>query len=130
MGLNPFFFLFFLLFFCLFLIIRQALLSMEFSRQEFWSGLPSLLHRIFPTQTSNPGLLYCRQVLHCLSHEGSAKSKKKMELNPSSSLFFLLLSLSLIFTYLAVPGLSVTGDLQSSLWPVGLFKLKKKTPFF
>ena len=29
--------------------------SMEFSRPEYWSGLPSLLQGIFPTQGSNPG---------------------------------------------------------------------------
>ena len=26
---------------------------------------------IFPTQESNPGLLHCRQILHCLSYQGS-----------------------------------------------------------
>ena len=128
MDLNPFFPLFFLLsFFFFFLIIFQAPLSMEFSRQEFWSGLPSLPQGIFPTQRSKPGLLYCRQVLHCLSHQGSPQNKKKMDLNPSSSLFFLLLFffLFLIFAYLAMLGLSINGDLRSSLWPVGLFKLQK-----
>ena len=39
----------------------QALLSVKFSRQEYWSGLP------FPTQGSNSGLLHCRQVLYHLS---------------------------------------------------------------
>ena len=84
-----------------------------------WVAIPS------PEDLSDPEIKprspVCRQVLHCLSHQGSAKSKKKMDLNPSYSLFFLLLSLSLIFAYLAVLGLSVTGDLRSSLWPVGLF---------
>ena len=37
----------------------QASLSMEFSRQEYWSGLHSLLQGIFPTQESNPGLPHC-----------------------------------------------------------------------
>ena len=36
----------------------QAPLSMEFSMQEYWSKLPFLLQRIFPTQGLNPGLLY------------------------------------------------------------------------
>ena len=45
----------------------QASLSMGFSRQEYWSGLPFLLQRIFLTQESNPGLLHCRQILYCLS---------------------------------------------------------------
>ena len=31
----------------------------------------SLLQEIFPTQESNPGLPHCRQILYCLSHQGS-----------------------------------------------------------
>ena len=31
----------------------------------------ALLQGIFPTQGSNPGLLHCRQILDCLSHQGS-----------------------------------------------------------
>jgi len=37
---------------------RQAPLSMGFSRQEYWSGLPCLLQGIFPTQGSNLFLLH------------------------------------------------------------------------
>ena len=44
---------------------------MEFSRQEDWSGLHSLLQGIFPTQGSNPGLLHCRQILYHLSHQST-----------------------------------------------------------
>ena len=36
-------------------------------------GCHALLQRIFPTQGSNPGLLHCRQILHCLSHQGSPR---------------------------------------------------------
>ena len=32
-------------------------------------GSLSLLQGIFPTQGPNPGLLHCRQILHCLSHK-------------------------------------------------------------
>ena len=32
-------------------------------------GSHSLLHGIFPIQESNLGLLYCRQILYCLSHQ-------------------------------------------------------------
>ena len=39
------------------------------SRQGHWSGLPFLSPGIFPTQGSNPGLLHCRQMLYCLSHQ-------------------------------------------------------------
>ena len=42
-------------------VTRQAPLSMEASRQEYWSGCHFLLQELFPTQGSNPGLLYCRQ---------------------------------------------------------------------
>ena len=44
---------------------------MEFSRQEYWSGLPSLLQGIFSTQGLNLGLLCCRQILYHLSHQRS-----------------------------------------------------------
>ena len=38
-------------------VARQAPLPMEFPRQEYWVGCHFLLHGIFPTQGSNPGLL-------------------------------------------------------------------------
>ena len=44
-------------------IACQALLCIELSRQECWSGL---LQGIFPTQGSNTGLLHCRQILYHL----------------------------------------------------------------
>ena len=34
----------------------------------------SLLHRIFPTQGSNPGLPHCRQILYHLSYQGCLPS--------------------------------------------------------
>ena len=42
------------------------LLSMEFSRQEYWNGLPFASPGIFLTQRSNPGLLHCSQILYHL----------------------------------------------------------------
>ena len=52
-------------------------LSMEFSRQEYWSTfhwMPTLdaiaIQEIFLTQGLNPGLLHCRQTLYHLSHQG------------------------------------------------------------
>ena len=50
---------------------RQAPLSMGFSRQECWSGLPFLLQGIFPTQELNPGLPHYGQTLYHLSYQGS-----------------------------------------------------------
>ena len=50
-------------------VAHQAPLSMGFSRQEYWSGLP------FPSpgDLPNPGLPHCRQILNCLSHQGQPK---------------------------------------------------------
>ena len=47
---------------------HQTPLSMEFSRQEHWSGLPCPTPGDLPTQESNPHLLWlltCRQILYC-----------------------------------------------------------------
>ena len=59
----------------------QAPPPMGFSRQEYWSGVPlpsptgvvshSLFQEIFLTQSSNPGLLHCGQILYHLSHQGN-----------------------------------------------------------
>ena len=48
----------------------QAPLSMGFSKQEYWSGLPFLSAGTFPAQGLHPGLLHCRQILYHLSHQG------------------------------------------------------------
>ena len=37
-------------------------------------GSCSLLQGIFPTQGLNPGLLHCRRILYCLSHQESPKT--------------------------------------------------------
>ena len=42
-------------------VARQAALSLGFSRQEYWNGLPFPSPGIFLTQGSNPGLPHCRQ---------------------------------------------------------------------
>ena len=52
-------------------VARWALLSMEFSRQENWSGSHSLLQGMFLTQGSKLGLLHCRRILYCLNHHRS-----------------------------------------------------------
>ena len=56
------------LFATLWTVAYQAPLSMGFSRQGYWSGLPLPSPGIFPTQGSNPGVLHCRQTLYRLSH--------------------------------------------------------------
>ena len=56
-------------------VARQAPLSMEFFRQEYWSGLPFP----FPGDLPKPGvkpmsLLYCRWILYHLSHQGNQET--------------------------------------------------------
>ena len=46
-------------------------LSMKFSSQEYWSGLPFPSPVDVPDQGINTGLLYYRQILDLLSHWGS-----------------------------------------------------------
>ena len=51
---------------------RQAPLSMGFSRQESWIGLPFPSPGDLSDSGIEPGLLHCRQTLYCLSHQGSS----------------------------------------------------------
>ena len=51
----------------------QALLSMGFSRQEYWSGLPFPPPGDCPHPRIELGLLHCRQILYQLSHQGSTR---------------------------------------------------------
>ena len=51
-------------------------------------GCHALLREIFPTQESNLGLPQCRQILYCLSHQGS----------PTVLQWFLLSKESISFT--------------------------------
>ena len=47
---------------------HKAPLSMEFSRQEYWSGLPFLSVGNFPDPGIESGFLHCRQILYHLTH--------------------------------------------------------------
>ena len=50
-------------------ITRQAPLSMEFSRQAYWSWLPFPSPGDLPNPGIKPGFLHCRQTLYHLSHQ-------------------------------------------------------------
>ena len=52
-------------------IALQTPLSMQFSRQEYWSGLPFPTLGDFPDPGMEPGLSHCMQTLCHLSHQGS-----------------------------------------------------------
>ena len=54
-------------------VSHQTPLSMGFSRQEYWSGLPCPLPGDLPDPGIKPGLLHCRQILYHLSHQTLAK---------------------------------------------------------
>ena len=54
-------------------VARQAPLSMGFSNQEYWSGLPFPSPGDLPNPGIEAGLLHCRQMLYPLSHQGSLK---------------------------------------------------------
>ena len=49
----------------------RAPLSLEFSKQGYWSGLPFPSLGDLPDQGLNPYLLHCRQILYHLSHQRS-----------------------------------------------------------
>ena len=62
----------------LWIVALQPPLSMEFSMQDYWSGLP--FQSVFLTQGSNPGVLHCRRILHRLSYSArmiSVSQRKK-----------------------------------------------------
>ena len=45
------------------------------------------LLQIFLTQGSNLGLLHCRQILYCLSHQGNPRAENKQHFAVSLSIF-------------------------------------------
>ena len=55
-------------------IARQAKNPWDFSGKNTGVGCHVLLQGIFPNQGSNLGLLYCKQTLYLLSHQGSPKT--------------------------------------------------------
>ena len=61
-----------------------------------WVVSHSLLQRIFLTQGWNLGLLHCRWILHCLSHQGSpAKALTVKQKLPSFCLIGIYISVEL-----------------------------------
>ena len=52
-------------------VAHQTPLSIGFSRQEHWSGLPFLSPGDLPNPGMEAGLLHCRRILYHLSYQGS-----------------------------------------------------------
>ena len=70
----------------------QSPLPMEFSKQEYWSGLAiSPLQGIFLIQGMNPGLLNYWQIIYSLSHQG--RPFKYMHVSVRAKLLQLCLTL-------------------------------------
>ena len=63
-------------------VARQALLSMEFSRQEYWSGLPFPSPGDLPNPRNEPTSLHCRRMLY----HWASKSKFKTFLHQRTQL--------------------------------------------
>ena len=59
-------------------IAHQTPLSMGFSRQEYWSGMPFPLQGVFPPQGLNPGLPCYGWILYRLSHQGSWRGPRRV----------------------------------------------------
>ena len=55
-------------------VARQAPLSMGFSRQEYWRGLPFPSPGDLPDPGIEPVVLHCRWILYCLNYQGSPAS--------------------------------------------------------
>ena len=79
-------------------VARQVSLSIEFSRQESWSGLP--FQEMFLTQGPSLVLLHYRQILYYLSHQGSPiiSHMKKPKLYFVFCFFFFVLYFLFIYT--------------------------------
>ena len=92
----------------------QAPLSMECSRQEYWQllkiqnavGSHALCQGIFLTQGLNLGLLHCRQMLYCLSYQGSLFVEGQR-----ADFWILPIALSILLPQLILiyPGTGATG---------------------
>ena len=77
-----------------------------------------LLQGIFPTQRLNSGLLHCRQILHCLSHQGSPPTPTCCRSGQKKSLSaFYLLANSSSLTSAPTP--------QLSRWPWLTYPISK-----
>ena len=57
---------------------------MEFSRQEYWSGLPFPFPRDLPHSGIKGGLLHCGQILCHLSYQDSHSTLEKVVLQDLS----------------------------------------------
>ena len=55
----------------------SSVLELFQARMLEWVAIP-FSRGSSPTQGLNPGLLHCRQILYCLSHQGSPQVSKEL----------------------------------------------------
>ena len=132
MDLNPFSPLFFLLSFFFFFKLYSRLLSpWDFPGKRLeWVAISFSRGSSWPRDQTQVSCIAGTFFTVWAIREAPKLRRKWIWIHPPPSLFFIssFFFLFLLFTYLAVLGLSVNGDLRSSLWPVRLFKLQE--PFF
>ena len=81
-------------------------------------GSHSLLQGIFPTQGSNRDLSHCRQILYCLSHQGSSEFGKPHFNGTECSMWFHIWIKSKMWTVSQKTSLLTRSVLLESLLPV------------
>ena len=124
-------------------VARQALLSMGFPRQEYWSGLPFLLQRISLPQESNLGLLCWQEPLYYwATREAHGLGIHKPKLTPgwlillrtagTAAPFFLNKIKWQNKVHLAFPGpvLPLTSSFRTTPSPDSLFSSSPRAGFF
>ena len=91
-------------------------------------GSHSLLQRIFQTQGQDPSLLHCRQILYCLSHQGSPyRHYPEGTIYKSAKHTMHFRALSIAVLMLVVPNPKVAFPTLSSTWTA--FRNLLKTAF-
>ena len=105
-------------------VAYQAPLSVGFSRQEYWSGLPFPSPGALPNPGTEPGLPHCRQMLYHLNHQGSSG-------NPKDTKKSLKVKVAQSYPTLCDPmGYTVHGIIQARIleWVAFLFSRGSSQP--
>ena len=84
-------------------VAHQALLSMRFSRQEYWSGLPFPPPGDLPDPGIEPGSPAFRQTLYRLSHQGSPDFPTNSVFAASHKFLYVIFSILFSSKYFLIP---------------------------
>ena len=95
-------------------VAYQAFPSMGFSRQEYWSGLPFPSPGDLPNPGIDLGLLYCRQMLYLLSHQGSHAARRGSLI---ANLSLRIKGLGHQLFWLLPKGLAPNSHVSGDYWP-------------